>query len=321
MLSMTKNPDGNTDLAQYAGKKILVTGGSGFIGSMLCVHLERYGAELHVVSRTDQAPNDTITWWKGDLSDMRFIRHIFTTIRPDIVFHLASEVTGSRELDIVLPTLNANLVSAVNILVAGTQAGCGRIVMTGSLEEPEGEAANTTVPASPYAAAKWAASAYARMFHALYQTPVALARLFMVFGPGQRDLRKIVPYVILSLLRGESPKLSSGTRPVDWIYVEDVVNGLLIMGVAPGINGKTIDLGSGESTTVRNVVEAVCDVMQAPTEPEFGAIADRPMEQIRIANIRDTYAELGWKPQIALKEGLRRTADWYKNKHQAGEIE
>jgi len=184
--------------------------------------------------------------------------------------------------------------------------------MAGSLEEPEGEA-GTAVPASPYAAAKWAASAYARMFHALYQTPVALARLFMVFGPAQQDLRKIVPYAILSLLRGEPPQLSSGTRPVDWIYVEDVANGLLAMGVAPDINGKTIELGSGESVTVRNVVEMVCDIIQAPVEPIFGAIPDRPMEQIRVANIQETYAALGWKPQITLKEGLERTVDWYKS--------
>jgi len=250
---------------------------------------------------------------------MEFVSHAFSFARPDVVFHLASEVTGSRELDRVLPTLNGNLISAVNILVAGSQTRCDRIVMAGSLEEPEGRASEA-VPASPYAAAKWAASAYARMFHALYQTPVALARLFMVFGPGQQDLRKIVPYVILSLLRDETPKLSSGTRPVDWIYVEDVVNGLLAMGLASGINGKTVDLGSGESTTVRNVVEMLCDIIQAPVGPVFGAIPDRPMEQVRIANIQDTNAELGWKPQIDLKEGLRRTVDWYRNQYQAGKI-
>ena len=316
---MAGNKNRHADPDQYAGKKVLVTGGSGFIGSLLCTHLERYGAEVHVISRKSQQTNDAITWWKGNLSDSAFISHTFSTVGPDIVFHLASEVTGSRELDMVFPTLNGNLISAVNILMAGSRFGCSRIVLVGSLEEPE-EKASTVIPASPYAAAKWAASAYARMFHSLYQTPVTLARLFMVYGPGQQDLRKIIPYVILSLLRDEAPNLSSGTRPVDWIYVEDVVNGLLAMGIAPDINGKTMDLGSGKSVTVRNVVEMICNIMQTPHAPKFGAIPDRPMEQIRIAEISSAFEQLGWRPQFPLEEGLMRTVQWYTTQYRAGKI-
>ena len=75
------------------------------------------------------------------------------------------------------------------------------------------------------------------MFHALYKLPVVIARVFMVYGPAQQDLTKLVPYVILSILRGETPKISSGGRPVDWIYVSDVVDGFMALAERPGIDG------------------------------------------------------------------------------------
>ena len=147
-------------------------------------------------------------------------------VRPDWIFHLASHVTGARDLAVVLPTFHGNLTTTVNLLTAATEVGCQRLVLVGSLEEPELGTAEA-VPASPYAASKWAASGYARFFHANYETPVAVARLFMVYGPEQEDSRKLVPYVTLSFLRGEAPRLTSGARQIDWIYVDDAVAGLL----------------------------------------------------------------------------------------------
>ncbi len=124
--------------------------------------------------------------------------------------------------------------------MACTEIGCHRIVLAGSLEEPDLDQGSGP-PSSPYAAAKWASNAYARMFHDLYQTPVVTAKLFMVYGPEQNP-RFLIPHVISSLLEGVAPKVSSGNRSVDWIYVDDVVSGLLAMADAPDIEGGTIDL-------------------------------------------------------------------------------
>ena len=81
------------------------------------------------------------------------------------------------------------------------------------------------------------------MFHQLWGTPVVLARLFMVYGPEQRDLTKPVPHVIVSLLQGREPQLASGKRPVDWVYVDDVVDGLVRVGLVPALEGQQVDLG------------------------------------------------------------------------------
>jgi len=114
-------------------------------------------------------------------------------------------------------------VSTVNLLTVAANIGCRRIVLLASLEEPE-PGHTDAAPASPYAAAKWTSGTYGRMFHKLYQTPVVLVRPFMTHGPRQ-DVRKIIP-LLPSPLQDQAPKLASGQRQVDWIYVDDVIEGL-----------------------------------------------------------------------------------------------
>jgi UDP-glucose 4-epimerase len=294
----------------FLGQIVLVTGASGFIGAHLCQGLVRQGAIVHGVSRTRQTAPESIHWWQGDLDDRATVQALLQDVKPNIVYHLASHVTGSRSIEQVLPTLHSNLVSTVNLLVASQAVGCQRIVLAGSLEEPDGDQASAT-PSSPYAAAKWASRQYARMCYELYQLPVVTARIFMVYGPGQNS-RFLIPYVINSLLAGASPKVSSGTRPVDWIHVDDLVAGLLAMAHAPDIAGDTVDLGSGTLTTVRAVIEQLDDYLNHPVHPEFGAIADRAQEQVRVANCAATWAKLGWRSAISLEAGLKSTVAWHR---------
>jgi len=298
---------------ELGGQKALVTGGSGFIGSHLCARLRQSGAEVHAVSRikrSDEA-ND-LKWWQGDLSDTAIVHKLLRTIQPEIVFHLASEVKGARELEFVLPTFRSNLVSTVNLLTAATEVGCRRIILIGSLEEPDPTELNG-IPSSPYAAAKWASGAYARMFHALYQLPVVILRVFMVYGPAQQDLQKLIPYVTLSLLRGEAPKLTSGHREIDWIYVEDVVEALLAAVSVNGIEGTMIEVGSGVLVPIRALVEQLVALINPQLKPIFGALPDRPLEQVRAADTARSHAMIGWKATTLLEDGLKRTADWYRN--------
>ena len=300
-----------TRSSSLAGKKALVSGASGFIGAHLCRRLLQDGAEVHGTSRTRRSREEHgVFWWQGDLAEIGTVRDILTALRPDVIFHLAGHVAGARERELVEPTFRSNLMSTVNLLDVAGEVGCSRVLLASSLEEPEPGNPHA-IPCSPYAAAKWAGSAYARMFHALYQLPVVILRLFMVYGPEQQDLRKLVPYVILSLLRGEAPQLMSGQRQVDWIYVEDVVDGFLAAATAGSVEGKTVDLGSGSLIPVRTLVEQLVRLINPRIEPRFGALTDRPLEQVRIADVANSLDLIGWKPTVSLEEGLKRTADWY----------
>jgi UDP-glucose 4-epimerase len=297
-------------MATLAGGLALVTGASGFIGAHLCESLVRAGCRVHGVSRA-AAPADArgVAWHRAELADAPTVRELVRHTEPDFVFHLASEVMGAPDIVHVLPTFHANLQTTVNLLTACAEIKCQRLILMGSLVEPGAD--GERIPSSPYAAAKWAASDYGRMFNQLYGLPVSIARVFMVYGPAQRDVSKLVPYTIRSLQRGIAPKIMNGERLIDWIYVDDVVSGLLAMAEADGLAGDTVDLGSGELISTRDLVLGITSLMQSKLELEFGAVSDRPLEPVRVADIKASFAKTGWQPRTELRDGLRRTIDWY----------
>lgn len=309
----------NTDLQAWRGQRVLVTGGTGFLASHLCLRLLEAGAEVHATSRHDHVSrSESPRWWRTDLSSAEEVRSLLAAIQPSVVYHLAGFVGAKPDLSLVLPTFESLLASTIHILIGATEFGCKRIVLSGSLTEP-GPPSLHAVPSSPYAAAKWAASAYGRTFHALYNAPVVIAVPFMTFGPRQ-DPGKLVPSVILNLLRSEIPKLSSGLWEADWIYVGDVIQGFLDAGIVPGIEGATLELGSGAKLTTRGMVEKIAALMETQIKPVFGAIPDRPREPIRIADTVETRRVLGWAPTTSLAEGLRQTIQWYTKQMSAGSL-
>lgn len=310
---------GRNDVSALSGMTALVTGATGFIGSHLVRRLVEHGVRVHAVSRRLPSQGNTaVVWHSLDLAEAPSVADLISVVKPHIVFHLASHVAGSRAIELVLPTFRSNLASTVHLLVAAAKTPCRRFILAGSLEEPD---STSESPCSPYAAAKVAAGQYAAMFHALYGVPVVIARLFMVYGPDQKDEKKLIPYVIRSLLANSAMQLGAGTRPVDWIHVDDVVSGLLAMAAAQGpVAGKRFDLGSGELVTVRAVVEKLAAEIRPAARLPFGTIPDRPLEQVRAADVAATHAALGWKPTISLDEGLRRTIAWYRDNPPAQEM-
>ena len=293
----------------YNNQRVLVTGATGFIGTPLCSRLLENGAEVYALSRSIQAPNSKeLHWIQADLADISSVRQIFNQVSPDIIFHFSGLATAATDLELVTPTFQSLLASTVYLLVSAANLGCKRFVLPGSLTEP---ALGRFNPGSPYGAAKWASSVYGRMFFQLYNTPVVNVRLFMTYGPGQ-SLGKLIPYTTLSAFRGESPKLSRGEWQADWIYIDDVVAGFLAAGSTPGIDGLTIDLGSGELTTVAAIVQIILDLTGRNVKPIFGALPDRPFEQICVADTKQAHATLGWQPTVSLTEGLERTISWLR---------
>ena len=164
---------------------------------------------------------------------------ILRQIRPDIVFHLASHVSGDRALGAVASTLRDNLVTTVNLLTAAAEAGGTRVVLAGSMEE---SAPDDPVPSSPYAAAKTAASAYdgcSTSFTASGRQPAGVHGLRA--GPAGRHQARAVRHQLAAAGRG--PRLSSGKREVDWVYVDDVVAAFAAAAEATKAPGNTLDVG------------------------------------------------------------------------------
>jgi nucleoside-diphosphate-sugar epimerase len=270
------------------------------------------GCEVHGVCRPGSASLGAgVTRRECVLDDADAVARLMGDVRPDTIFHAAGFTSAARDLSAVVPSFQANLVSTVYLLSAASETGCRRIVLAGSLEEPQ---APDAAPSSPYAASKSAATTYAQMFWQRFRTPVTVARIYMMYGPAQRDLKKLIPYTILSLLRGEHPRLTSGTRQVDWVFVDDVVRGMIELGKAEGVEGTSVDLGTGIATSVREVVETIAALMESGIAPTFGDVPDRQDEQTRVADVARTEALLGWKPSVTLRDGLTHTIAYYRGR-------
>jgi UDP-glucose 4-epimerase len=287
----------------WAGKRVLVTGASGFIGVHLCQGLEQRGAEVFGASRSSGC----------DVADSELFEQVVREFKPDSIFHLASSVSGSRDPTEIIPTFRNNLLTTVNVMMAARKFGVRRVLCMGSLQEPQQvhlESAN-----SPYAAAKAAATVYARMFASLYGVPVTVARTFMVYGPGQKDTSKVLPYVITRLLKGMPAELSACRHSFDWIHVRDVVDGLLAIHDSNDLEGKIVDLGTGRLTPVADVVSSAATILKSKRLLKFGAITDRKGEPVNMADTIETNRLTGWFPRIDLSTGLKETVGWYRNAH------
>jgi nucleoside-diphosphate-sugar epimerase len=245
---------------------------------------------------------DGISISSCDLTDLPQVLALFEKIRPDYVFHLSSLADGRLDRTLVVPTLQNETVASVNVLSAVSEFATERLLMPASLEEPVAG----QVPSSPYAAAKAASHLYARTFYRLYRTPVVMARIFMAYGPGQ-PAWKLIPATVARLLRGEAPVVESPERRVDWIYIADVVDGLIATMASPRTAGHLVDIGSGRLTAIREVVERLRALISPTTIPVYGGGPARGNEQVPEADLVATERLTGWSPQGGLETGLERT--------------
>jgi nucleoside-diphosphate-sugar epimerase len=287
-------------------RRVLITGARGFIGAHVMARLASLGETVHATSRRPIEVSvhsaSAVTWHQLNTVDASATAQVVRTVQPDVIFHLASVVMGSRDSADVLRIFHANLTSAVNIMTAALDNNVGRVVLAGSMEESDSIASDP--PNSPYSAAKTAATGYARMFHELWGLPVTVLRIAMVYGPGQGDGSKLIPYAISSFLRGEPPRLTSGDRVVDWIYVDDVVDAFLAASTSTVCAGEAVPVGTGTGVSIKETVNVIRSLIGSDRLFEFGAIQDRPLERSWTADTDIAHTLMGWRAKTSLEEGL-----------------
>lgn len=292
----------------YYEKKVLITGANGFIGKNLVEALDKLNANVFCIDR-DNSPSDTAIksqYQQVDLANLLLVNEVISKFEPEIIFHLAGLVTARQDRDLVIPMIDNNLLGTVNLFLAANQSNLDRIVIITSPEDRQGN-----IPTSPYGASKAATVIYARMFHHLYSLPVVIVRLFFVYGPKQKH-DKLIPYTVNSMLQNQSPKLGSGNRICDFIFVQDVVHGLLKAGIQKNLDGETLEIGSGKGITIQDLISMIDSIYPFSAKPSFGAIDDRYYESSQIANL-DMYRGIwNWEPRWSLREGLTKTIMAYK---------
>jgi UDP-glucose 4-epimerase len=295
----------STPVADLPQAKILVVGASGFLGRPLVRRLVDLDAEVTAVSRNPQAEAAVgAQWLAADASDAVQMARLFEQTRPDIVYILTSDSRGGPNLDFVQASVQNDVMATINVLVEATRHKCRHVVLTGSLDEPDGMARSAT-PSTPYGAAKWVIGAYARMFIRLYATPISILRPMMTFGPGQKSY-KVIPSIINALLQNQKAKLGSGARLVDWVYVDDVVDAFVRTAACTALN-ETIDLGSGKLVSIRECALLIGSVLGRSHLLEFDPTRDRPYEEVNAADTHPAQERLDWRATTSLRDGLERT--------------
>jgi nucleoside-diphosphate-sugar epimerase len=147
------------------------------------------------------------------------------------------------------------------------------------------------------------------MYYRVYGTPVVVARPFNAYGPGQMQ-NSLIPTAIQAALDGEDFPMTPGRQRRDFIFVDDVVDGFLAIAAAPGIEGKSFDLGTGQATTVQDVVERIFALCGGAGQPQVGALSYRPgVVWESVADADRTKQSTGWQARIGLAEGLEITVN------------
>jgi UDP-glucose 4-epimerase len=255
----------------------------------------------------------------GDIRDARFVQDCCRGV--EVVFHLAALISIPYSYQAVESFVDTNVRGTLNVLEAVRHAGCARLVHTSTSEvygTPETLPIRESHPLrgqSPYSATKIAADKLCEAFRCTYDVPVVVLRPFNTFGPRQ-SARAVIPTILLQLLR-EAPEIKLGNLEPrrDLTFVADTVAGFLAAGSADGIEGETIQLGTGCASSVQDIVTAAQRVCERETRvvvcPE--RIRPRQSEVMVLQSDPSRAADLlGWKATVSLEEGLRRTAQWLR---------
>ena len=325
-------------------KKVIVTGGAGFIGSALVRHLiEDVKAQVVNLDALTYASNlaslDTVsnrpeyTFVQGNVCDQAFVTDLIQTEKPDVVMHLAAESHVDRSIDGPATFMETNIIGTYAMLEAAKSYWLGlpsekqdtfrfHHISTdevyGSLGQ-EGLFMETTpyAPNSPYSASKASSDHLVRAWHHTYGLPVVTTNCSNNYGPHQFP-EKLIPLVILNgLERKPLPVYGTGENVRDWLHVEDHVRALWTV-VTKGRVGEVYNIGGEAERANIDVVRTICALLDEYLSPDAATadlitfVTDRPGHDARYAmDITKINTELDWYPSETFESGLRKTVQWY----------
>ena len=327
-------------------RRILVTGGAGFIGSAVVrllvskgydvINVDKltYSGNLNSLRDVGNAPN--YHFHKVDICDEAAMDEIFGTERPDAVMHLAAESHVDRSIDGPAVFVETNVVGTVRLLAAAlrywreleedarkqfrfhqisTDEVFGHLTLDDGIFTEE----TSYAPSSPYSASKAAADHFARAWHVTYGLPVVLSNCSNNYGPFHFP-EKLIPLTVINAIEGKQlPVYGEGQNVRDWLHVEDHARALELI-LTRGEIGESYNVGGRAERSNLAVVEAICDLLDLKRPRTVGGshrdliefVTDRPGHDLRYAiDPSKIESELGWNADHSFEQGLEETVDWY----------
>jgi UDP-glucose 4-epimerase len=303
-------------------RRVLVTGGAGFVGSNLVRGLLEHGDSVRVLDNFATGFRANLDGVDVELveGDLRSYERVHNAVRgAEIVFHLGAMGSVPRSVQDPLTSTAVNVEGTLNVLLAARDEGVRRVVFSssssvyGSSRELPTLEASPPDPVSPYGVAKLAAERFCVSFSRVYESfESVVLRYFQVFGPRQNPFSQyaaVIPLFVTAIAAGEPITIfGDGEQSRDFTYVANVVDATIRAADAEGASGRVFNIASGSPASVNDVADAIARILDKPVE--------RVYEPPRAGDIRHSWADvsaareaLGWEPSVPLDEGLRRTVE------------
>lgn len=304
-------------------KKILITGGTGFVGANLARHLLKLGHELHLLVRNSSSlwrldtVRNELRLHQADLTDVESVSSVIASVRPEWIFHLAAYGAYSWQNNLQ-QIVRVNIAGTVNLVESCLRAGFEAFVNTGSSSEygfkdhaPSEEEA--LEPNSHYSWTKGAATHFCRFVARQHQVLMPTLRLYSIYGPFE-DPGRLFPTLITNGLKGQWPPLVNPEVSRDFVYVEDVCDAYVRAATyASDDPGVIYNLGTGVQTTLREVTQVAQKLMGLEDEPIWESMPNRSWDTtVWVSNPERIRRSLHWTPRYSLERGMSCMIDWLR---------
>ncbi len=304
-------------------KRVLITGGTGFVGANLARRLLADGCEVHLLVRPGfrgwrvEGVRGDLRFQTATLEDTEAVSKAVAEVKPDAVFHLAAhgaypDQTDGRRM------FATNVLGTRNLVTASLAAGVGSIVVAGSSSEygrgsaPHSEA-DIPNPENDYGRTKVTATAWCSWKARATGAAITTLRLYSVYGPWEEPTR-LVPRLIVEGRRGRFPLLANPATARDFVYVDDAVEAFVRAAEAGASGGGAVyNVGTGRQTTLAEAAGAADELFGLSGEPVWGGMPDRTWDTTCwVADNRLIREALGWRLRTEFRGGVRKTLEWYE---------
>jgi UDP-glucose 4-epimerase len=313
--------------SKYRGQTVLVTGGAGCIGSNLCKALIQAEAKVIILDDLSSAyewnipKSERVLFIEGSILDDEMLKRAFKT-KPDYIFHLAAHFANQNSVDNPETDLMVNGMGILKVLEYAHISGVKRFVYSSSgcgvygldskipFREPDISISLHT----PYQVTKLIGELYTNYYHNLYNVPTVNARFFNVFGPGEVPgrYRNVIPNFTYWAMNGSAlPITGDGTETRDWTFVEDIVSGLIAMGIEEKAIGEAFNLGSGMEHRVGDMANLVNQITGNKAGIKYVARRDWDVKTRLLSSIDKARTILGYDPRMKFEDGVKEVYKWF----------